>query len=459
MQLMVQDASELFMAITLVLSAIVLMNYTRKRTAGLGPEEVSAGRPLYVSAVGILVLAIASFYNFIIDLASATLFLNGSYYVLTLLAAAIFAVAALMILEYRRGIIIPIIMFIAGTIFIYSIVFMEIPVSMGFVAGPVSLILNLVPIILLTILARRTGRITAIALVFLIVTYLVLPIATTATDPSLIAALLGLRLLGPALAILAFLRPDLGVSMELFGYSISINIVAFWFSYALAYGIGDMQQFIGIALISIVSLLGFTCGTYTLSRYRASRNTATGLMGAYFVSSGIGNIIVSLVAIGVLTGATNDYLTTINGLIGMMFFNLSAFIALDWKRTSLLPVVLTIPAIVILAISFPTEIALIYGYSLVAGFTNLVQVIIPVSLYTMLWWKMRKGGIPGRSRPLFLVIGLVLLMIGGTVAMITTGSVQSIVEILPASILLVSFSVFLVGITGQADIWLGTAKK
>ncbi len=280
MQLMVQDASELFMAITLVLSAIVLMNYTRKRTAGLGPEEVSAGRPLYVSAVGILVLATASFYNFVIDLATATLFLNGSYYVLTMLAAAIFAVAALMILEYRRAILIPIIMFIAGTIFIYSIVFMEIPVSMGFVAGPVSLILNLVPIILLTILARRTGRITAIVLVFLIVTYLVLPIATTTTDPSLIAALLGLRLLGPALTLLAFLRPDLGVSMELFGYSISINIVAFWFSYALAYGIGDMQQFIGIALISIVSLLGFTCGTYTLSRYRASRNNATGLMGA-----------------------------------------------------------------------------------------------------------------------------------------------------------------------------------
>ncbi|MGY5870975.1 MAG: hypothetical protein RTV72_01880 [Candidatus Thorarchaeota archaeon] len=460
MQLLVQDASELFMAITLVIGAVILVNYTRKRTADLSPEErAGAGQPLYTSAIGLLVLAIASFYNYVIDLNTASLVTNGTYYVITLFAATFFAIAALMILEYRKGFVIPIVMLIVGTIFTYTIAFLSLPVTMGMVTGPVSLTLNLVPIILFLYLARKTGRITAIALAFLLITYLVAPIASTVTDPSLIAALLGIRLLGPALIVVAFLKPELGVSMELFGYTVSVNIIAFWFSYALAFGIADVGVFIGIALIAVVSLLGFTCATYTLSRYRASRNTATGLIGLYFASSAIGNIIISLIAIGAITGATNDYLTAVNGLIGMMFFNLSAFIALDWKRTSLLPVLITVPALVYLAISFPTAIASIAGYSLVSGITNIVQIIVPVSLYTMLWWKMRKAEAPGRNRPLFLTLGLVLLMIGGAVAMITTGDVQEIVALAPASILLVSFAVFLIGITGRADMWLGTTRE
>ena len=460
MQLLVQDASELFMAITLVIGAVILVNYTRKRTAELSPEEsVSAGQPLYTSAIGLLVLAIASFYNFVIDLNTVSMVMNATYYAITLFAATFFAIAALMILDYRKGFIIPIVMLIGGTIFTYAIAFLNLPVSMGMVTGPVSLVLNLVPIILFLYLARKTGRITAIALGFLLVTYLLEPIATTATDPSLIAALLGIRFLGPALIIVAFLKPELGVSMELFGYTVSVNIIAFWFSYALAFGIADVGVFIGIALIAVISLLGFTCATYTLSRYRASRNAATGLIGLYFASSAIGNIIISLIAIGAITGSSNDYLTAVNGLIGMMFFNLSAFIALDWKRTSLLPVLLTVPAIVYLALSFPTAIALIEGYNLVSGITNIVQIIVPVSLYTMLWWKMRKAGAPGRNRPLFLTLGLVFLMLGGTAAMITTGDVQQIVALLPASILLVSFAVFLIGITGRADMWLGTARE
>ncbi|MGY5879016.1 MAG: hypothetical protein RTV31_02140 [Candidatus Thorarchaeota archaeon] len=459
MQLLVQDASELFMAITLIIGAIALVNFTRKRTAGLSPEEsTSAGRPLYFSAVGIVVLAIASLYNFVIDLETSPLMVNGTYYVLTLIAATLFAIAALMILDYKKAIGISVVTLVIGTTITYLIAILELPIALGMMAGPISLILNLIPIGLFIYLAKNTGRITAIALAFLLVTYLVYPLTATSTDPSLIAALVGIRLLGPALIILAFFKPELGVSVELFGYTVSLNIISFWFSYALTFGIADVGIFIGIALISVVSLLGFTSGTYALSRYRASRNNATGLIGLYFISSAIGNIIVSLIAIGAITGATNDYLTAVNGLIGMMFFNLSAFVALDWKRTSLLPILLTVPALVYLVISFPTAIALISGYSLVSGITNILQIIVPVSLYTMLWWKMRKAGAPGRSRPLFLTIGLVLLMIGGTVAMITTGDVQQIVALLPASILLVSFTVFLVGITGYADKWLGTAK-
>jgi hypothetical protein len=460
MQLLVQDASELFMAITLVIGAVILANYTRKRIADLSPEERStAGLPLYLSSVGIFVLAIASFYNFMIDLNAAALAVNATYYAFTLFAATFFAIAALLILEYKKAIIIPLVMLIGGLTFTYAVAFMSLPVSMGMVTGPISLVLNLVPIGLFLYLARKTSRITAIALGFLLITYLLQPIATIATDPSLIAAILGIRLLGPAMVILAFLKPELGISVELFGYTISVNIVAFWFSYALAYGAASLDVFIGIAMIAIVSLLGFTIGTYTLSRYRASRNTATALIGAYFFTAGISHIIISLAAIGVLVGATNEYMIAILGVIGMMFFNLSAFIALDWKRTSLLPVLLIVPVLVYMFISFPTPLALVYAYSDVFGTTNIIQILVPVGLYGMLWRKMKQAEAPGRNRPLFLAIGLVLLIIGGVVATIVTGNVQEIVSVPSASILVVAFLIFLVGITGYADKWLGTAKQ
>jgi len=459
MQLLVQDASELFMAITLIIGAIILVNYTKKRTAELSAEERrSAGQPLYLSAVGMLTLAIASTMNFLVVLNMAPLVVNATYYAFTLVAATFFAVAALMILDYRKAIIIPILILAGGLIFVYAIAFMSLSVSMGMITGPVSLVLNLIPIALFLYLARKTGRITAIALAFLLIAYILQPIATTATDPSLIAGIVGLRLMGPALAILAFLKPDLGISVELFGYSTSINIVGFWFSYALALGIADVQVFIGVAMISIVSLLGFTLGTYTLSRYRASRNTATGLIGAYFFSAGIGHIIIALSAIGVLSGATNEYLSAVIGILGMMFFNLSAFIALDWKRTSLLPVLLIVPTLMLMFFAFPAPLVTVFGYSDLAGSTNIIQILVPVGLYLMLWRRMKKAEVPGRNRPLFLAIGLILLIVGGIVATVVTGDSANVVAIAPASIILTAFAIFLAGITGRVDMWLGTGK-
>ena len=246
--------------------------------------------------------------------------------------------------------------------------------------------------------------------------------------------------------------------MELFGYSVSVNIVSFWFSYALTFGVGNLDQFVGIAMIAIVSLLGFTSGTYTLSRYRISRNTATGLIGAYFFTAGISHIIISLSGIGVLVGATNAYLIAVIGIFGMMFFNLSAFIALDWKRTSLLPVLLIVPVLVYMFISFPADLTTLYAFNDVYGTTNIIQILVPVGLYVMLWRKMRAADAPGRSRPLFLAIGLILLIVAGVVAQFIFGDSQNIIAIAPASILVAAFSIFLAGITGYADKWLGTAK-
>lgn len=457
MQLLVQDASELLMAITLTLAAIVLFQYTRQRTAALPPEEKGAGHPLYVSVAGILMLAVASLLNYWLVLDAVASLWTATYYALTMIAAGIFAIAALMILGWHRAYVIPIVMVILGLGFTYAIVLFDIPVSFGFVVGPISLILNLVPISLFAYLSKKTGRITAIALLFLIVSYITYPLASTSTNPSMIAAMLGMRLLGPALATWAFLKPELGVSIELFGYALSINVVAFFFSYIVSIGIVDVALTLAVSFIAMLAVVGFATSTYTFTRYRERRNPATGLLALYFLIGSVSYIVVALTAIGALTGVENAYTSSILGLMAMMFINLSAFVALDWKRVLLLPIVIVIPATVYMMVSYPMPTDAIPGYGAIFGITNMVQNLVPIGLYFLLWSRMRKAIVPGRSRPLFLGLGLVLLIVGTLIGAVTEGHF-TIVGIAPASILLVTYVVFWLGVTGRADQLLGTIK-
>ncbi|MHA2193018.1 MAG: hypothetical protein ACXAAR_06275 [Candidatus Thorarchaeota archaeon] len=457
MQLLVQDASELLMGVTLILAAIILVQYTRQRTADLPPEERGAGQPLYLSALGILTLAVASFLNYQLELDATATIWTGTYYVSTMVAAAIFAIAALLILEWNRAIIVPIVMLALGTVYTYAIVILELAVSFGMVVGPISLILNLVPIGLFAYLARKTGRVTAIALLFLLVSYIIYPLASTSTDPSIIAALLGIRLLGPALAMWAFLRPELGVSIELFGYALSINVVAFFFSYVVSIGFTNLAITISVSLLAVLAVVGFATTTYTFTRYRERRNPATGLLAIYFVVGSVSYIIVALTSLGALTGDLNDYTSSILGILAMMFVNLSAFFALDWRRILLLPIVIAAPALSYMILSYPTPVDNIVGYGPMFGITNMIQNIVPLGLYFLLWHRMRKANAFGRSRPLFIGIGLVLLAIGSVIGAVTEGAMTA-VGIVPSSTLLTAYIVFWLGVTGRADQLLGTVR-
>ncbi len=457
MQLLVQDASELPMAVTLILAAIILVRYTMLRTADLPAEERGAGRPLYLSALGILTLAVASYLNYILILDATASVWTATYYVSTMVAAALFAIAALMILEWNRAIIVPIVMLILGSVYTYAIVILGMTVNFGMVVGPISLILNLVPIGLFAYLAQKTGRVTAIALLFLIVSYIIYPLASTSTDPAMIAALLGIRLLGPALAIWAFLRPELGVSIELFGYALSVNVVAFFFSYVASIGVADIATTISVSLLAVLAVVGFATTTYTFTRFRERRNPATGLLAVYFIVGSVSYIIVALTHLGALTGVQNDYTSSILGLLAMMFVNLSAFFALDWRRILLLPIVIAAPALSYMVVSYPTPIDNIVGYGPFFGITNMVQNFVPLGLYFLLWFRMRKVDAAGRGRPLFIGLGLVLLAIGSVIGAFTEGALTA-VGIVPSSTLLLAYIVLWLGVTGRADHYLGTVR-
>ena len=254
------------------------------------------------------------------------------------------------------------------------------------------------------------------------------------------------------MAIWAFLRPELGVSIELFGYALSINIVAFFFSYMLAFGIGDAALVISLSLISLLSVVGFATATYTFTRYRERRNPATGLLAGYFVFGSVSFIVVALTALGALTGYLNEYTSAILGLTAMVFINLSAFVALDWKRILLLPIIIAAPILVFIVINIFSGLVIadtpVYGPFY--GITNLIQIIVPIALYFLIWHRMRKVDAGGRSRPLFIGIGLILQVVGSLVGIITEGSFTA-VGIVPSLVLFISYLTFWVGVTGRAD--------
>lgn len=76
---------------------------------------------------------------------------------------------------------------------------------------------------------------------------------------------------------------------------------------------------------------------------------------------------VALTLIGALSGDLNAYTSSILGLFDMMFVNLSAFVALDWKRILLLPIAIAAPALVYMLMSYPTPIHSIAGYAPMFG--------------------------------------------------------------------------------------------
>ena len=87
----------------------------------------------------------------------------------------------------------------------------------------------------------------------------------------------------------------------------------------------------------------------------------------------------------------------------------------------------------------------------------MVQNLVPPGLYFLIWYRKRKVDAMGRSRPLFLGLGLVLLALGSVIGMFTQGEFTS-VGLVPSSTLLLAYVVFWLGVTGRADQLLGTVR-
>jgi hypothetical protein len=208
-----------------------------------------------------------------------------------------------------------------------------------------------------------------------------------------------------------------------------------------------------LGIIAVAAAIVAVAGVYTVGRWMASKNPSTLYLGVYFMTASITYVIVALSQSNLLPGdqVLNDYIALSLSVLGLILFSVSAFRALDWRGSFLVPVIVAVPALLLFLFSYPTPYREVTTLVPVLIITGLIQTLIPLGLFFILWWRMTKARAPGRSRALFLAIGTI-------VQLLATGG-GSVVILSSAILLLISHSAWLLAVTGNADKLLKTTGE
>ncbi|MGD9396253.1 MAG: hypothetical protein PVJ05_07485 [Candidatus Thorarchaeota archaeon] len=453
MQLVVQYASELLTAAGLFLGTILLVRFTWNRVKNLPPEEKHFGRPLWVAIGSIFFLGLASLVNYWYG--SGMSELEVFWYITAVLGSGLLMISALMIMGSRKLAILPI-----GMMGVISVIaYAETIIGAGTVLGGFTdyavnffaLVLFSIPFGLFTYLTYTTRRITSFALAVVSLTYPLILVATTFTAPEAIASVLALRLYGPALLITALVLPESKIGGELIAYSFTISSLFYFLSYLLVSPlVGDFAAMASVTFIAVASILSIGTAAYAFTRWSHNKNIATLTLGVFFFVAGFSFLTVALNHTEFIVGINAEYFALMLGLLAPLLLNLSSIVALDWKRALLLPVLIAAAPFFLMISGWAAQILpdAVPNRGIVMAVSGILQTVVPLGLYGLLWLRMRKTGAPGRSRALFLALGVVFLILG------TAGG--NTVTLLPSILICGAFSVWWLGITGRADRLLGT---
>ncbi len=454
MQVIVQYTSELVAAVGIFLAALLLFRFTSNRVKQLSEEEKSLGRPLWVATTGIIFLGIGSLLNYFYALTPSTE-LETIYYLIIVVGAGIFAYSATLILGWDKGRALP---FIIMAVIIVVALFEQsgIHILFGYTGEFVAVFAGIlfgIPFVLFTYLTLKTRRITSFGFAVLAITYPLLLVMTSFTSQEIVAVMIAVRLYGPALLITALILPETGINAELLVYAMTVSSLFYFLSYLLISPVVlNPVLLVVVTIIAIAAVIGIGTAAYTLTRWRSSRNQATLTLGVFFFIAGFSLLISALNHIEFMSGINAEYIALFMGILAPMLLNLSAIVALDWKRVLLLPALIMAAPVIQIAIYWPQGILPddIPMRTIVMAITGLLQTVIPLALYGMLWWRMRKAGAPGRSRALFLALGTLLLIFGtaGGWTMTLFGSLA----------MLAAYFSWWLGVTGRADRLLKTTK-
>ncbi|TFF96867.1 hypothetical protein EU546_00435 [Candidatus Thorarchaeota archaeon] len=452
MQISVQYSSELIMAIALAITTLLLIRYTWNRVKQLPEEERHMGRPLWIASVSVPLLGLASFLNYGYALGYTEL--ETGYYLAAALGGGLLSFTATSILGGRRAQALPFAV-LGGMIPLAAM-----PQIVGAAFGPLSGalvavlagILFGIPFVLFSYLTYKTRRVTSFGLAVLSITYPLLLVTTSFTSPEIVAVALAIRVFGPALLITALVLPGMAIRAELVAYSITVSSSFYFMSYLLVSPLVlDMAAMATVSFIAIASILSIGTSAYVLTRWRSSRNPATLTLGLYFVVGGLSYLVVALNHTEFMSGLNAQYFATALALIASMMLNLSSIVALDWKRILLLPILITIAPFWLMLSGWIAQVPpdAVAFRSLSMIISGLLHSIIPITLYGLIWWRMRKVDASGRSRALFLALGGLLHIFGAA-----GGNTLSIIA---AIFIMGAYGVWWLGVTGRADSLLGTA--
>ncbi|MFW9931462.1 MAG: hypothetical protein ACFFDR_02315, partial [Candidatus Thorarchaeota archaeon] len=428
------------------------VNYTRNRVAQLPDEERGAGRPLYVSLIGIFFLGIASLLLHVNLTITDAIEVLAAYYTTAMFGAFLLCIAALMILGRTKLNVIPGVLFIIGLAATIGVLYFGLPEFLLYaIPGIMIEVLYFIPAGLFLYLTYTTRRVTSLSFAVVLIIYPLYPLFLVFEANYLLTLLLiAIRMYAPALLLIAFAMPEIGISGEFWGYGASFATMALWVSYLVSTGAPVVSlTLVALTLIAVGTAIGLGTAAYTYGRFTKSRNRATLLLSVFFVFAAFGFLLPTIDEIANIGNFTFVYIYLSIGMLTMMLLNIGSFLALDWKSWALAPVIIGLPAFVYTWLFYPQNPDFTPGRGMVMGLTLFTQTIIPLILYLRLGYRIRKAGGKGYLRPTFLGLGIIFLILGSY-----SGETSRIESAIP---LFLAFCIWWLGVTGRADRYLGTA--
>lgn len=416
----IYETTQLYLGLATIVAALTIIYYSRVKSATMDEESRKAFRPLYVVAIGLVVFALGALATFLEGILGYAFLVETyyAYYVAEAVEVIILGVAAAMILKARRFYAIPVLTGLATVILFYLAE--TYPQTSDFLL----MIGVLFPAVILAFsgglfgwIARETKRSTSFALAFGLITQIAgLPVLYFEDSNLLIGPMaiipLFIVLMGPAMIVFSFLRPDQKVSVELLGYGASFAAPVLILISLHTPGLTIDPFLVSIAALGAISvLLAGGTSSYLYGRWKESRQIPTVLMMLTFLLFAVGHITGMLGNLGVFPETEAIYVEFILTAYALTFLAVGAIYAAGWKSAALIPMLIMVPISLLFIQAYPSSLGQAFLDLMIIVVPTIGIMLLPSVVFIGVWRRMRKNGTPGSLRPLGVAIGIILFFV------------------------------------------------
>ena len=413
----VYEITQLYIGLATILAALTIIYYSWTKSSAMDSDSRRAFRPLYVVAIGFVVFGLGALATYLEEIFGQA-FLVDTYYAFYAAAAVevvMLGIAAAMIIGSRRFYSVPLSTGLVSILLFYlAEVFPQ-------TADVLLLIGVLFPSIILVCIGgifvwitRETKRGTSAALAFALLAQIAgLPVLyfDLLIGPEMLFTLF-IALMGPAMVVFAFLRPDQKITLELVGYGSAFGApVLILVSVQAAGLLGDIQLLTIASMGSIAILLAIGTASYLYGRWMETRQIPTILFSVSFLMFGIGQMTGMLENLGMFPSPAGIYIEFLLTGYALTFLSVGAIYAAGWKSAGLVPMLVYVPISLLIIQAYPESIGEIFLDLIYIIIPTIAVMLLPSFVFLGVWKRMRSNKIAGSLRPLGVAIAIILFFI------------------------------------------------
>ncbi len=445
----IYETNLFYVGIAMLFAVGSMSHYVYRRSVSADEETRSALSLLYIIAGAFFVYGLSMMW---ISLATSI----GIYYpliiprLMMIIEAIVIAGAALKIVNARMSYYVGVgafVLVLLLTVFIPSLY----PTLPGIIQLQEVMLMMLLlgESLLFGYIARATRRPTSLSIAAALIVqlahvYLLYHIVWS----DVIIVLMFFVLMGPAMIFFAFARPEMNLSLEIIGYGAAYAAPAVVLAMVQTQLTGtDVSSALLIATGAAGAAMGAGTSAFLYGRWKESKAIPTALLTIGTSTTAVSQLVGLIAPRGYVTFVNALYIDYVMGLILGVTFSATAILAAGWKNVVLLPVLVAVPAMMVLLFSYPLNpldnplVLLSFG----AGIMFLL--LIPAAIFGMVYIRARREG-GAALRALGLSIGLLIML---TVKSLYSLFPEMLGTDLVYAIQAAAIALFWLGLTGRLD--------